>query len=569
MPPHARFGAKYCSPACRAMAYRERHKTMRAAQHPEPPSATETSATEKAEIVTEVRTRNKRERRNERATRLDGQARGKAEPRKARIAFADQLRKQQPEGAAGYRLVLPARSPAETPKIVPGPDSQGGIRYWRLEPFEIPDDIRLQDGLSYRVVWVSATGQPLSATTPYVPSLYFFLGPPDSEQDERNAAYEAIFRDVHDPALRQRIEAEVARSRLALEREEIVEQRTERASRMFEMEAREREDFQRSQRQDRFEQQQQEMKQTAEREKAAVAQEAPEERKLWTASKAMGGIAPTAANGREPFMKWLQSARDDEAAKPTIQDGQKLAVQASRSVDAPISESQSSPSLTPETESHAAPSHPAAPQAAEKKQPIGPAQATKIAQQSEATDDVVAYIRSLSTETAMELCGVALHIDLRFHLFALFKRQNPAWNSLTLPNPCDEFVNKEDMDRIKRIASNSHHVSAVIQLANLFEKAKAGGPAAMFALPAPLPSLTEQDHQAIKQCLATNEQMQYLAYLICRRSARAYGQPMPPPLPLRLSAAEQKAIRQFIMRDERAMFYVIKTVSNESPSRQS
>ena len=276
------------------MAYRERHKTMRAAQHPEPPSATETSAAEKAEIVTEVRTRNKRERRNERATRLDGQARGKAEPRKARIAFADQLRKQQPEGAAGYRLVLPARSPAETPKIVPGPDSQGGIRYWRLDPFEIPDDIRLQDGLSYRVVWVSATGQPLSATTPYVPSLYFFLGPPDSEQDERNAAYEAIFRDVHDPALRQRIEAEVARSRLALqrerEREEILERRTERDARYFEMEARGMEDFRRWQREDQAEQERREEKQQAEREKAAAAQEARNEREMWTAFKVIGGI---------------------------------------------------------------------------------------------------------------------------------------------------------------------------------------------------------------------------------------------------------------------------------------
>ena len=36
----------------------------------------------------------------------------------------------------------------------------------------------------------------------------------------------------------------------------------------------------------------------------------------------------------------------------------------------------------------------------------------------------------------------------------------------------------------------------------------------MFALPSPLPSLTEQDRQAIKQCLATNEQKEYLAYLM-------------------------------------------------------
>ncbi len=115
-----------------------------------------------------------------------------------RVAFAEQLRRQQPEGAA-VSLALPTRSPADTPKIVPVPDSQGGVRYWRLAPFEIPDDIRLQDGLSYRVLWVDGAGQPLAPTTPYVPSLSFFLGPPDSEQDKEDAAYAAILRDVSDP----------------------------------------------------------------------------------------------------------------------------------------------------------------------------------------------------------------------------------------------------------------------------------------------------------------------------------------------------------------------------------
>ena len=570
------------------MAYRERHKTMRAAQHPEPPIATETSTTKRTETVAEERTRSKRERRKERATKSDGQTSVKTEPRKARIAFADQLRKQQPEGAAGYRLVLPARSPAETPKLVPGPDAQGGIRYWRLDPFEIPDDIRLQDGLSYRVVWVSATGQPLSATTPYVPSLYFFLGPPDSEQDERNAAYEAIIRDVHDPALRQRIEAEVARSRLALqrerEREEILARRTERDARYFEMEARGMEDFRRWQREDQAEQERREEKQKAEREQAAAAQEARNEREMWTAFKVMGGISLAAAVGWGPFMKWLETPKDDEAAKQSKQDGQKLAAQSSSTADALISEQptalpsdarsiasekpQSIPALTAATEPHTAPSPPVAPQAAEKNQPIEATQAAEVAQQAEAKDDGSAYIRSLSAETTKELCAVALHTDLMFHLFALARNQHPEWNSVTVPNLCAEFLNKEDMSLIKTIAANPNHVRAVAQLADLFRKAKESGPEAMFALPSPLPSLTEQDRQAITQCLATNEQKEYLAYLMKRRIARLSGKPMPPPQPLRLSAAEQKAIRH-LMRDDRAMFYVVKAVPHESPSHQS
>ena len=162
-----------------------------------------------------------------------------------KVAFAEQLRKQQPEGAAGYRLALPTRNPADTPKIVPVPDSQGGVRYWRLAPFEIPDDVRLQDGLSYRVLWVDGVGQPLAPTTPYVPSLSFFLGPPDSEQDKEDAAYAAILRDVSDPEIRKRIEAEIARSRLESqrlrERTEVSSQQIANRERMQRMEERQQE----------------------------------------------------------------------------------------------------------------------------------------------------------------------------------------------------------------------------------------------------------------------------------------------------------------------------------------
>ena len=162
-----------------------------------------------------------------------------------RVAFMEQLRKQQPEGAAGYRLALPTRSPADTPKIVPVPDSQGGVRYWRLAPFEVPDDIRLQDGLSYRVLWVDGVGQPLAPTTPYVPSLSFFLGPPDSEQDEEDAAYAAILRDVSDPEIRKKIEAEIARSRLESqrlrERTEVTSQQVANRERMQQVEERQQE----------------------------------------------------------------------------------------------------------------------------------------------------------------------------------------------------------------------------------------------------------------------------------------------------------------------------------------
>ena len=173
--------------------------------------------------------------------------------------------------------------------------------------------------------------------------------------------------------------------------------------------------------------------------------------------------SPRQAIGWGPFAKWLETPKDDEAAKQSKQDGQKLAAQSSRTVDALISEQSTAlPSgrpidclgettinaaLTAATEPHTAPSQPVAPQAAEKNQPIEATQAAEVAQQAEAKDDGSAYIRSLSAETTRNY--VLLHCiqTLMFHLFALAKNQHPEWNSVTVPNLCAEFFNKEDMSR--------------------------------------------------------------------------------------------------------------------------
>lgn len=241
----ARLGTKYCSSACRSIAYRARHKQERLVEVQEQDRVTEADDARKAPRITARRT--DRTRRRKLFPDVDrGETSGSVPvSRVPRIAFVEQLRKQQPEGAAGYRLALPTRSPADTPKIVPVPDSQGGVRYWRLAPFEVPDDIRLQDGLSYRVLWVDGVGQPLAPTTPYVPSLTFFLGPPESEQDKEDAAYAAILRDVSDPELRKKIEAEIARSRLdsqrLRERTEVTTQQIANRERMQRVEERQQE----------------------------------------------------------------------------------------------------------------------------------------------------------------------------------------------------------------------------------------------------------------------------------------------------------------------------------------
>lgn len=198
------------------------------------------------------------------------------------------------------------------------PDSQGGVRYWRLQPFEIPDDIRLQEGLAYRVLWVDSTGQPMAPTTPYVPSLYFFLGPPDSKQTKRDAAYAAILRDVRDPETRKMVEEEMARSRLSLqrqrEREALHDKAVARADRVSQIRSRQIEEKRRRQREDQAALERHMEREREQQAKDKAAREAKDEREMWTAFKVMGSIAVAAAVGWGPFVRFLDSLEQQPVA---------------------------------------------------------------------------------------------------------------------------------------------------------------------------------------------------------------------------------------------------------------
>ena len=83
-------------------------------------------------------------------------------------------------------------------------------------------------------------------------------------------------------------------------------------------------------------------------------------------------------------------------------------------------------------------------------------------------------------------------------------------------------------------------MSAVIPISKFVRESQSGRARSHVRIARTLPSLTSKIAKAIKQCLATDEQKQYLTYLTKRRIARVCGQPMPQPEPLRLSAAERK-----------------------------
>jgi hypothetical protein len=210
-----RAGTRYCGAVCRVDAYRERMKATEGGGE----AKTATDA-EKADDAGQRRHKSRRARSSsgQEATRriqdvpTDSAAPSYVRPR--RIPFDRQILGQAPPGAVGYRLVFPLGT-RSMPKVAPTPDASGGLLFWSLAPFQIPDDIRIQDGHSYRLLWVDSQGRliPPQHTT-HLPALHAFLGPPDPEPSAEDAEYEAILRNVTDPGLRRSVEMTIAESRL-------------------------------------------------------------------------------------------------------------------------------------------------------------------------------------------------------------------------------------------------------------------------------------------------------------------------------------------------------------------
>ncbi len=108
------------------------------------------------------------------------------------ISLKEQVLAQAPAEAAGYRLVLLGRDDRDAPRILPDPAPDGAMRFWRLLPFELPDDIRLRDGMVYRLLWVSEQGTHIPPSgESYLPGLHFFLGPPEPPCEPKAPADES------------------------------------------------------------------------------------------------------------------------------------------------------------------------------------------------------------------------------------------------------------------------------------------------------------------------------------------------------------------------------------------
>ena len=90
--------------------------------------------------------------------------------------MSTQLHGLAPDGAVGYRLVFPTRTPDDVPRLSPPLDATGSQGHYSLRPFQAPYDIRLIDGQTYRVVWIGASGEVIPPKPDgTIPGLHFFL----------------------------------------------------------------------------------------------------------------------------------------------------------------------------------------------------------------------------------------------------------------------------------------------------------------------------------------------------------------------------------------------------------
>jgi len=90
--------------------------------------------------------------------------------------MSEQLMGLAPEGALGYRLVIPTSTPDDMLRMSPPLDATGSQGHYSLCPFQAPYDIRLMDGQIYRVVWTGASGEVIPPKTDgAIPGLHFFL----------------------------------------------------------------------------------------------------------------------------------------------------------------------------------------------------------------------------------------------------------------------------------------------------------------------------------------------------------------------------------------------------------
>ena len=209
---------KYCKDQCRLRAFRKRKKNNAAP----PPSGDETQSNGHDAGPTDPL----------RHHRPHAAPASTPERRARRIPLDLQILQQAPPGAWAYRLVLP-RFGGQPSRVVPAQDASGHQRAWHLAPFEPPDDLELQDGAVYRILWLNEHGEKLAPRHgSHLPALRFFVGLPDPDLLTVRDEFACLLYSLDYPERRAEFEQEISDKRwVRQQRHDQEQQQRERVER--------------------------------------------------------------------------------------------------------------------------------------------------------------------------------------------------------------------------------------------------------------------------------------------------------------------------------------------------
>lgn len=149
------------------------------------------------------------------------------------VPLARQLLSQAPPNAAGYRLVLPPEVVGGKPRYAPRKTAAGTAPCWTVRPLQLPDDDRLRDGETYRIIWLDAQGRRIPPSSEAgVPGLRFCLSRATSSDDPIDKQYEqallAASGQPDESAVRKRVTERTLRRAQELEEQAALARQAER-----------------------------------------------------------------------------------------------------------------------------------------------------------------------------------------------------------------------------------------------------------------------------------------------------------------------------------------------------
>ncbi|MBL9007207.1 MAG: hypothetical protein JNJ46_23320 [Myxococcales bacterium] len=530
-------GTKYCSAACRAAAYRERQRG-------------DTQSGGGDGLVSEVTRRAARwEARTSRKSahhRTRERAHEPERPRRRgwRVAFDEQVLAQAPDDAVGYRVVLPGCNEWDAPRVVPDPNVMGSPSFWRLRPFQLPDDLRLRAGKLYRLLWVDAQGALVPPVgNRHLPALRFFLGPPDdarvvksvSPRSGRGGVKKKQAAPNHRDLAEHRAAIEVPGESPRVEPSEhaLLAVPTVQGSVVHHDETLRNSDSLTSR-----------VDVTAAADTAAIA----------VNMQSQASTIPVIANDVEEaptlvpadVASSLSPPQDAHAVAPTL---------ASSSVELPTSsttrEDAAFPNpLSPEPRSDDEPSSSPMVTVQLGQKMIQVAEATWAAAQAplEAAQAGTPCIPQCSpplTEAEIqELTGIILHTEK----CALFMHEVECHHARVFNKPVPptlEFhLRSDEQQRIQTLVRDPRLSRATIDLNRSWLRCRRLGPNAMYRLPPPFVSLSEIEVGRIMSTLNSPERRSYAAYVVERIEALQTAQPQPPQPTSELPPKVRRQIRQ-------------------------